>query len=163
MVWRNVGQGDAGRRSRWATGWRSAWSRRRANPDAIGSWIEIRTGDRTAVREVTVGGGHAGGELGWIHVGLGGNERADVRVQWPDGETGPWMTVDADQFVILERGADARSNLERRGDRLRRVDCARRGQGQAGSAALIGSDGARSRRARIENGTTAALIRPAIT
>ena len=29
---------------------------------------------------------------------------AEVRVQWPDGETGPWMTVGADQFVTIERG-----------------------------------------------------------
>ena len=30
---------------------------------------------------------------------------AEVRIQWPDGETGPWMTIDADQFVTIERGA----------------------------------------------------------
>ena len=30
---------------------------------------------------------------------------ADVRVTWPDGEAGPWMTVAADQFVDIDRGA----------------------------------------------------------
>ena len=30
---------------------------------------------------------------------------ADVRVTWPDGEVGPWMTVGANQFVDIERGA----------------------------------------------------------
>ena len=65
------------------------------NVDAIGAWVEVRTGDRTMAREVTVGGGHAGGKNGWIHAGLGDATSADVRVQWPDGETGPWMTVDA--------------------------------------------------------------------
>ena len=77
------------------------------NPDAIGSWVDVRVGDRTAVHEVTVGGGHAGGQLGWIHFGLGDADEAEVRVQWPDGETGPWMTLDADEFAIIERGADS--------------------------------------------------------
>ena len=75
------------------------------NVDAIGAWVEVQVGDRTVAREVTVGGGHAGGKLGWIHAGLGDADSAEVRVQWPDGETGPWMTVEADQFVTIERGA----------------------------------------------------------
>ena len=75
------------------------------NVDAIGAWVEVRVGDRTVAREVTVGGGHAGGKLGWLHAGLGEADGAEVRVQWPDGETGPWMTVGADQFVTIERGA----------------------------------------------------------
>jgi hypothetical protein len=28
-------------------------------------------------------------------------------VTWPDGEVGPWIGVDANQFVVLERGAGA--------------------------------------------------------
>ncbi len=75
------------------------------NVDAIGAWVEVRVGERTVVREVTVGGGHVGGKSGWIHTGLGDADEAEVRVQWPDGETGPWMTVGADQFVTIERGA----------------------------------------------------------
>ena len=62
--------------------------------DAIGSWIEVRTGDRTIQREVTIGGGHASGELGWIHFGLGGADGAEVRVRWPDGEIGTVARVD---------------------------------------------------------------------
>ena len=73
------------------------------NVDAIGAWVETRVGDRSTVREVTVGGGHASGQLGWIHLGLGDAEAAEVRVTWPDGETGPWMTVDAGQFATIER------------------------------------------------------------
>jgi hypothetical protein len=57
------------------------------------------------VRELTIGGGHASGQLGWVHTGLGTADGAEVRVQWPDGETGPWMKVKADQFVTIERGA----------------------------------------------------------
>ena len=77
------------------------------NVDAVGSWVEVRVGDRTLVHEVTVGGGHAGGQLGWLHFGLGDADEAEVRVQWPDGEVGPWMAVDADSFAIIERGATA--------------------------------------------------------
>ena len=76
------------------------------NPDAIGSWIEVKIGDLTVQTEVTIGGGHAGDQTGWVHFGLGPSDRAGVRVQWPDGETGPWMTLDANQFVVLARDSD---------------------------------------------------------
>ena len=76
------------------------------NVDAVGAWVEARIGDRTLLHEVAVGGGHAGGQLGWIHVGLGDADEAEVRVQWPDGETGPWMTLGAGEFATIERGAD---------------------------------------------------------
>jgi hypothetical protein len=75
------------------------------NPGAVGAWLEVRVGDRTAVQEVTIGGGHVSGELGWLHAGLGDATEADVRVQWPDAEGGPWITVGANQFVTIERGA----------------------------------------------------------
>jgi len=55
-------------------------------------------------RELTVGGGHVSGQLGWVHVGLGTADAADIRVQWPDGEVGPWLHVSADQFVDIVRG-----------------------------------------------------------
>ena len=75
------------------------------NRDAIGAWIEVKVGDTTLQREITVGGGHIGGQLGWVHFGLGPAGEAEVRVQWPDGETGPWMRVAANQFADIERGA----------------------------------------------------------
>ena len=75
------------------------------NVDAIGAWIEVRVGDHVVRRERTIGGGHAGGQLGWIHFGIGEADRAEVRVQWPDGETGTWMHVTANQYVEIERGA----------------------------------------------------------
>jgi hypothetical protein len=52
---------------------------------------------------LTIGGGHAGGQLGWVHFGLGAAEAAEIRVQWPDGEKGSWMTVDANQFLTIDR------------------------------------------------------------
>ncbi len=66
-----------------------------SNTSAIGSWIEVQMGDRIIQREVTVGGGHAGGQLGWTHFGLGTATEVEIRVQWPDGETGPWLPVNA--------------------------------------------------------------------
>ncbi len=75
------------------------------NHDAVGAWLEVRLGEAMIRQEVTVGGGHIGGELGWVHVGLGPATTAQVRVTWPDGEVGPWQSVRADQFVVIERGA----------------------------------------------------------
>ena len=106
-LWRNVGSGTRPSRPRWASG--SPWASSKAAPnrDAIGSWLEVRIGDRRVQREVTVGGGHAGGQLGWIHVGLGTADAAEVRVTWPDGETGPWLRVPADGFTLLDRESAA--------------------------------------------------------
>jgi len=77
-----------------------------ANRDAIGSWIEVRVGGQTLLREVTVGGGHVSGGLGWIHFGLGTASDVEVRVQWPNGEMGPWLAAKANRFLVIEKGAD---------------------------------------------------------
>ena len=77
------------------------------NPDAIGSWIEVRMGDVVQRREVTSGGGHAGGSLGWWHVGLGAAEATEMRVIWPDGTEGPWQPVAANGFYVVDRNGSA--------------------------------------------------------
>ncbi|MDP9495110.1 MAG: CRTAC1 family protein [Actinomycetota bacterium] len=103
-LWRNVGSGAADLPEP-VGGWIALQLEQLGpNRDAIGSWIEVRAGDQRMERELTVGGGHASGQLGWIHFGLGAQAEAEVRVQWPDGEKGPWMTVEANRFVIIERG-----------------------------------------------------------
>ena len=104
-LWRNVGSGDAARPVLMGHWLSIALHQSAPNVDAIGAWVDVRVGGRTVVREITVGGGHAGGKLGWIHSGLGDAASADVRVHWPDGDTGPWMTIQADQFVTIERGS----------------------------------------------------------
>lgn len=104
-VWRNVGWGTASAPETMGNWIAVRLEQPEPNPDAIGAWIEVRTGDRVQRREVSLGGGHAGGELGWIHFGLGPADGADVRVQWPQGETGPWQSVRSG-FVTIERGAD---------------------------------------------------------
>jgi enediyne biosynthesis protein E4 len=77
-----------------------------ANRDGIGAWIEVKRGEAVTRREITSGGGHASGQLGWWHFGLGSAEKADVRVLWPDGVTGPWQAVTADGFYVLKAGAE---------------------------------------------------------
>jgi len=104
-LWRNVGWGDATRPLPMGNWLALELVAPAPNRDAIGAWIEIKIGDRTTWREVTVGGGHAGGQLGWVHFGLGAAEGADVAVRWPDGEQGPWMAVQANRFYTVERGA----------------------------------------------------------
>ena len=56
---------------RWAAGSASGCTSpaRTATPSAPS--IETRVGERVARREIVVGGGHAGGQLGWTHLGLG--------------------------------------------------------------------------------------------
>jgi hypothetical protein len=104
-VFRNVGSGDAAEPDTMGH-WLAVRLRQPApNPDAVGAWLEVRAGDRTFLREITVGGGHVSGQIGWRHVGLGAVEGAEVRVTWPDGAVGPWMDVDADSFYEIERGA----------------------------------------------------------
>jgi enediyne biosynthesis protein E4 len=104
-VWRNVGWGTAARPA--PTGnWAAVRLVQPApNRDAIGAWLEVDVAGRTTWREVTIGGGHAGGQLGWHHLGLGDAEVARLRVQWPDGELGPWLELPADGFAVVERGA----------------------------------------------------------
>ena len=75
------------------------------NPDAVGGWLELRQGERIARREITVGGGHAGGQTGWLHLGLGAGTEAELRMIWPDGEAGDWQSLPADGFWTLTRGA----------------------------------------------------------
>jgi hypothetical protein len=109
-LWRNVGSGDASH-PRAMGNWIALRVQQSApNVDAIGAWVEVRVGERILRRELTIGGGHAGGQLGWVHFGLGTAARADVRVAWPGGEAGPWVNVTANEFVILRReAADART------------------------------------------------------
>ena len=77
------------------------------NRDAIGAWIEQRRPDGTIFqREVTVGGGHVGGVLGWHHLGLGAAPSTDIRILWPDGTAGPWQTLAANAFYDIPQGGE---------------------------------------------------------
>ena len=104
-LWRNVGSGVAERPEPMGSWLAIDLEQEGPNHDGVGAWIEVAAGERSVVREVTIGGGHAGGQLGPVHFGLGDADRARVRVQWPDGEVGTWLDAPADQVVVVERGA----------------------------------------------------------
>ena len=106
-LWRNVGAGDAARPEPMGN-WVAIRLEDGSTPnrDAVGAWIEVGVADRTIHREVTVGGGHASGQAGWIHVGIGRALETTVTVTWPDGVRAEARTVAANRFVILPRNGD---------------------------------------------------------
>jgi hypothetical protein len=102
QLWRNASE-NAGR-------WIQVKPRQSGpNPDAVGAWIEVRLGDRVMRRAITVGGGHAGGQAGWHHFGLGDDAGAELRVLWPDGVADDWQSVDGNGFYIVEPAKPARA------------------------------------------------------
>ena len=74
------------------------------NRNAVGAWIEVEAGGRGWSREVTVGGGHAGGVAGPEHFGLGEALDVRARVIWPDGLESDWVTLEPRQHATLRRG-----------------------------------------------------------
>ncbi len=82
------------------------------NVNAIGAWLEVKRGDKIMRREITSGGGHASGQSGWVHVGLGAMEKAELRVAWPDGSAGEWESVAADGLYVIGRRKAARAWTE---------------------------------------------------
>ncbi len=113
QLWRNVGAGTADKPLPMGHWLQLRLKQSGANRDAVGAWVEVDLGDamgkRVIRQELTVGGGHASGHLGWMHFGLGTAQTARVRVQWPQGTWGPWQPVAADGFynVDKERGVSA--------------------------------------------------------
>lgn len=80
-----------------------------ANRNAVGATILVKSGNSTRLRKVQSGGGHASSHAGFIHVGTGVAERAQIRIQWPDGEWSPAYRVFANNFIVIKRGqSDAR-------------------------------------------------------
>jgi hypothetical protein len=77
------------------------------NRQAVGAWVELRGADgKIRTREITVGGGHAGGKSVPLHFGLGQATKAEVRAIWPDGATSGWVLVPGGQVSTLTRRGD---------------------------------------------------------
>ncbi len=93
QLWRNTGSGSAN--------WLGlALAQPAPNRDGVGSWVEVRCGEHVQRREITVGGGHAGGQIGLVAFrALGRQDHAEVRVIWPDGTEGPWQTSDGERLL----------------------------------------------------------------
>ena len=111
-TWRNVGRGEAGKPAPMGNWLAVELAQDGPNVDAVGSWIEVRSAGRTIAREVTIGGGHAGGELGPSHFGLGVAKDARIRVHWPDGERSGWLDTGVNRRVRIERGLGEPITLE---------------------------------------------------
>jgi len=71
------------------------------NVRAVGALIELQAGARTYWREITVGGGHGGGQAGPAHFGLGGTDTARARVHWPNGDVSAWRDLTLSQITTL--------------------------------------------------------------
>ena len=102
-VWRNTAVPTSGGRELPARWLQLRVTQPGTNRGAIGAVVEVRAGSLLIRRELTVGGGHAGGELGWVHFGLGAADSVEVRVTWPDGAVGAWLPVGPDGFAIVDR------------------------------------------------------------
>ena len=77
----------------------------RANRDAIGAVVAIRRRQAVERHEITAGGGHASGSVGWLHFGLGAADAAEIRVLWPNGPEGDWQKLPGRSFQILRPDA----------------------------------------------------------
>jgi len=108
QLWRNLGAGTADKPAPMGH-WLQLRLQQSADPqgggnrDAIGAWVEVDLGGRIVRQELTIGGGHASGQLGWMHFGLGEATDVKLRVQWPQGDWGPWQTAKADTFYRVHR------------------------------------------------------------
>ena len=76
------------------------------NPNAVGAVVTVKTGNVIQTRTVEVGGGHASGQSGFLHFGLGVAERAEVRIKWPGGDRSKPYRVFSNNFVVIEKGQD---------------------------------------------------------
>jgi hypothetical protein len=72
------------------------------NRDAIGAQVRITTANGVQSLQRSIGGGHAGGQLLPLHVGLGTARQAEVSVTWPDGSQSR-HTATAGQTLLIER------------------------------------------------------------
>lgn len=72
------------------------------NTRAIGARITVTTDLGTQMQQVTLGGGHAGGQSLPLHFGLGAATTARIRIEWPDGTVLETESA-ADRVVRLTR------------------------------------------------------------
>ena len=103
QLWRNVGAGSAERPAALGHWLQLRLRQPGGNRDAIGAWVEVDLGGRVIRQELTVGGGHASGHLGYLHFGLGAASAVKLRVQWPHGGWSDWRPAAADAFYLFDR------------------------------------------------------------
>jgi enediyne biosynthesis protein E4 len=90
----------------------------RSNRSAIGARVTVSVSGRRLIDEVRSGGSFCSHNDLRIHMGLGGQTRADtIEVAWPSGATEKISALDADQLVVIREG----SGVIRRTPLLRRA------------------------------------------
>lgn len=72
------------------------------NVRAIGARITVTAGGAAQMQQVTIGGGHAGGQAVPAHFGLGTADSAAIRIDWPDGHV-THHAAEANAVVTLTR------------------------------------------------------------
>ena len=72
------------------------------NRNAIGATLTVTTDDGAQIRQLTIGGGHAGGQALPLHFGLGPATSATITIQWPDGQETRHQAL-ANQILTLSR------------------------------------------------------------
>lgn len=100
-LWRNVGSGTREKPAPMGNWIDVSLAAGEVNHAGVGSWIDVRIGDFIITREVTVGGGHASGQLGAHHFGIGPSSSAEVRVTWPDGSMTDWIPAKAGERLTV--------------------------------------------------------------
>ena len=105
QLWRNVGTGTAAQPVSPGPWLQLRLRQDGGNRDAIGAWVEVNLGTRTIRQELTIGGGHASGHLGFMHFGLGDAKAVKLRVRWPQGDWSNWFDAAANQNYLVDRRA----------------------------------------------------------
>jgi hypothetical protein len=74
-----------------------------SNRDGVGARVYVRAGGIRQYREQNGGYHRWSQNFSRIHVGLGGNTRADVEVVWPDGVTRTYSGLVADRVYRVRQ------------------------------------------------------------
>jgi hypothetical protein len=105
QLWRNLGAGSATKPEPMGHWLQLRLKQAGGNRDAIGAWVEVDLGGKIIRQELTIGGGHASGQLGWMHFGLGDAKDVKLRVQWPHSTWSNWQPIAADNFYTVDKEA----------------------------------------------------------
>ena len=108
QLWRNLGSGNADKPQSPGQWLQLRLRQSGGNRDAIGAWVEIDLGARVIRQELTIGGGHASGHLGFMHFGLGQSSSVKLRVRWPHGSWSDWQSAKAGAFYLMDRQSGLR-------------------------------------------------------
>ena len=77
------------------------------NPHGLGARVEVTAGTLDYTREITDGVNfRSQSEIGYVHLGLGSAESAEIRIEWADG-TSDCFSAEADGITEAVKGSSA--------------------------------------------------------